>query len=107
MSSNLEFTALTRLLTLNNQVHDLENRLKETSVPRAPGFPGLLTAAQAAKVPYVVELSPRIVDRDDPPTFAAFFRHENEIADIQERIDQGVRASLTTCWLGMPENPEY
>ena len=117
MSANLEYAALTRLLTLNNQVHDLENQLKGISVPRAPEFPGLLSAAQNSKVPYVVELSPRSSDQDGGPTFTedaslnsssdAPFSELYEIAGIQERIDQGVRASLTTCWLGMPENPGY
>ena len=113
MSANLGYSALTRLLTLNNQVHDLETQLEGTSVPRVQEFPGLLSASQKAKVSFVVEISPRCVDRDGEPTFAedapldASLSENYGIAEIQERIDQGVRASLTTCWLGMPENPRY
>jgi hypothetical protein len=30
----------------------------------------------------------------------------NPIAKMQDEIDQGVRASLATCWLGTDEDPE-
>ena len=72
MSDKLEYTALTRLLTLNNQVHDLENQLMTESVPSLPEGFGLMMTASGA----------------------------NRIAEMQDQIAQGVRASLTTCWLG-------
>ena len=116
MSTNLESSALARLLALNNQVHDLENQLKATSVPQMPvprlhEFPGRLSATQRATVPHVFEVGPRLFDRDGEPTFAEDTAvngapSSNDIADMQERIDQGVRASLTTCWLGMSDDPE-
>ena len=78
MSANLQYSVLTRLLTLNNQVHDLKNQLLSVSVPE--------TGALAGTPVGVMEV--------------------NSIATMQEQIDQGVWASLTTCWLGMPEDLE-
>ncbi len=78
MNSGLPFPALTRLLSLNNQVHDLENQLRRETLP--------------------VEV---VGGQDRVATFAA-----NSIAQIQEEIDQGVRASLMTCWLGMDADSE-
>ena len=66
MSDKLEYKVLTRLLTLNNQVHDLENQLMTESV---------MTSSSA-----------------------------NRIAEMQDRIARGVRASLTTCWLGASDD---
>ena len=40
MGDRLEYTVLTRLLTLNNQVHDLENQLMTESVPSLWKHPG-------------------------------------------------------------------
>ena len=74
MSSSLQYSTLTRLLALNNQVHDLENQLLGVAVPR-----GRLDPVVTINIP-----------------------SSNQIAEIQEEIDRGVRASLTTCWLGMP-----
>ena len=74
MSSSLQYSTLTRLLALNNQVHDLENQLLGVAVPRGRLDP-VVTVTVASS---------------------------NPIAEIQEEIDRGVRASLTTCWLGMP-----
>jgi len=74
MSSSLQYSTLTRLLALNNQVHDLENQLLGVAVPRG---------------------------RLDPVVTVNILS-SNQIAEIQEEIDRGVRASLTTCWLGMP-----
>jgi len=73
MNSGLPFPALTRLLSLNNRVHDLENQLRRVTLPVGV-----------------------VVGQDEAGTLAA-----NSIAQIQEEIDQGVRASLITCWLGM------
>ena len=76
MSDKLDYTILTRLLTLNNQVHDLENQLMTESVPSLPGYPQAVMTSSGA----------------------------NRIAEMQDRIAQGVRASLTTCWLGDSED---
>ena len=75
MSSSAQYVTLTRLLVLNNQVHDLENQLLGVVVPRGGEKPVVAVAAPMS----------------------------SQIAELQEEIDQGVRASLATCWLGMPE----
>ena len=36
MDGSLQYSALTRLLTLNNQVHDLENQMLTEKVPAIP-----------------------------------------------------------------------
>ncbi len=72
MSASLEYSVLTRLLTLNGQRHDLENQLMGVAVPRIRIRPGSRAVASGP----------------------------NSIAEMQEEIDRGVRASLTTCWLG-------
>lgn len=72
-----QYTMLARLLALNNQVHDLENRLRGESLPGSP-----LTVDSPA----------------DPAQGCS-------IAQLQEEIDQGVRATLVACWLGMPDDP--
>ena len=74
MNDSLQYHALARLLAQNNQVHDLEGQLQRESVPSLYD-----------------DGNPR---RDDAPL--------NRIAAIQEEIDQGVRATLVTCWLGLP-----
>ena len=71
MSNSLSVPALTRLLSLNNRVHDLENQLLQVELPVVGGQ----------------------VYTGTPGT--------SSIAQMQEEIDQGVRASLMTCWLGM------
>ena len=75
MSSSLQYSALTRLLALNNQVHDLENQMQDVALHRGGVRPDSLVTASAT----------------------------SRIAEMQEEIDRGVRASLTTCWLGLPE----
>ena len=78
MSSSTQYVTLTKLLTLNNQVHDLENKLLGVAVPGG----------------------------GDESVIAAAAPMSSRIAELQEEIDQGVRASLATCWLGMPEELE-
>ena len=78
MSDKLEYSVLTRLLTLNNQVHDLENQLMTESVPTLPEYHSMVMTSASA----------------------------NRIAEMQDQIAQGVRASLTTCWLGAPDELE-
>ena len=76
MNDSLQYSTLARLLAINNQVHDLENELRRESVP----------------------------------TMALLSQSSNEagalsrIAEMQTEIDQGVRASLVTCWLGIVDD---
>ncbi len=78
MNSSLQYSTLTRLLTLNNRVHDLRNQLLGAALPLE--WRGTQPRPEAAP--------------------------SSPIAQMQEEIDQGVRASLTTCWLGMSGEPE-
>ena len=79
MNSGLSYPALNRLLILNNRVHDLENQLLQVQLP--------------------VQVVGGQVYAGSPGT--------SSIAQMQEEIDQGVRASLMTCWLGMGADPEH
>jgi len=72
MNGSLQYSALTRLLTLNNQVHDLEHQVLAEIVPVSSA--STLISSQMAS--------------------------GSRIAEIQEEIDQATRASLATCWLG-------
>lgn len=74
--SSVQYSALTRLLSHNNRVHDLEETLRQMNAP-------LIQVAATDEGLYEEGiLSP--------------------IADLQEDIDREVRASLVTCWLGIP-----
>ena len=84
MSASLPYSTLVRLLTLNNQVHDLENGMMGVELQQVRVRP---------EAPEVSEASGSAAGT-------------NRIAEIQEEIDRGVRASLTACWLGMPGDPE-
>ena len=76
MSNNsMQSSVLTRLLTLNSEIHDLETQLRQEELPR-------------------LRLEHHIRFETDKTS---------RIAETQDAIDQGVRASLMTCWLGMPE----
>lgn len=76
MNGSLQYSALTRLLTLNNRVHDLENLMLAETVPTGP---------------YVnvgaLEVSDQMVSG-------------SRIAEIQDEMDRFARASLAACWLG-------
>ena len=76
MNGSLQYSALTRLLTLNIQVHDLENRMLAEMVPTAP-----------------------YANHGDSK-FADQMVSGSRIAEIQDEIDRFARASLATCWLG-------
>ncbi len=78
MNGSLQYFALTRLLTLNNQVHDLENQMLTESVPTG-----------------VIEM-----------TISDQMVSASRIAEIQDEIDQATRASLATCWLGNSDDEE-
>ena len=70
-----QYSNLSRLLDLNNRVHDLERQIRQEPVPLA----GAVRDAG--------ENSPSL----------------SQIASLQEEIDRGGRASLVTCWLGLPD----
>jgi len=74
-NNSLQSSVLYRLLTLNSDIHDLESQLRQEPVPR-------------------LRLEHHIRFETDKI---------NSIAETQDAIDQNVRASLMTCWLGMPE----
>ena len=76
LNNSLQSSVLTRLLTLNSEIHDLESQLRQESLPRLP------------KEHHIRFETDKI----------------NRIAEAQDAIDQGVRASLMTCWLGIPED---
>ena len=78
MNSSSEYSTLTRLLALNNRVHDLKNQLLGVAVPDGRDKPVLTMAAPMS----------------------------SRIAELQEEIDREMRASLATCWLGMPGDLE-
>ncbi len=78
MSVNLEYSVLTRLLTQNNETHDLQHQLLREPMP----------------VSSVLRRSMAGVSTPNP------------IAEMQEEIDRSVRASLTTCWLGISGGQE-
>ena len=80
MNGSLQYSVLTRLLTLN-QAHDLENQMLVETVPI--GARGAMISSQMAS--------------------------GSRIAEIQEEIDRTTRASLATCWLGNSdsEDEEY
>ena len=78
MSDSFHQSTLTRLLTLNNQVHDLENQMMGVGVGVDLGW------GESGEGP-----------RSEASSVSA-------IAEIQEEIDRGVRASLATCWLELP-----
>jgi hypothetical protein len=69
---------LARLLTLNNRIHDLENQLRQTSLR-------MMGAGESAHLEAV---------------------RPGGIAQLQEEIDREARASLVTCWLGMPDGAD-
>ena len=80
MNGSLQYSALPRLLTLNNQVHDLENQMLAVVLRTRTG--GAVASNQMPS--------------------------GSSIAEIQEEIDQTTRASLATCWLGnADDNEEY
>ena len=82
MNSSLRQTALSRLLLLSNKAYDLDIQLRNMHLPGGH------------------------VDQCgvDQPKFVVFT--PGPIADLQDEIDQTVRAGLVTCWLGDSAGPE-
>ena len=78
MNGSLQYSALARVLTLNNQIHDLENQILAVELPSC-----------------TVSVSGCHEGESN-----------SRIAEIQEEIDQATRASLATCWLGNTDDEE-
>ena len=76
MNDSRQYPTLARLLAINNRVHDLENQLLREAVPTT----ALLNQSSIETAPL------------------------NRIAEMQVEIDQAVRASLVTCWLGVVDD---
>ncbi len=80
MSISVQYTALARLLTHSNRVHDLNDLMREMPLPQ--DYP------QQDDVEY-----------EDLPL--------NPFAELQDEMDREVRAGLVTCWLALPEPDDY
>ena len=78
MPSNAQYSALTRLLSHNTRVHELEDLLLRLPVPEESDYQDFDS-----------------LDIGDE-------QFTNPIADLQDDIDKEVRASLVACWFAMP-----
>ena len=78
MPSNAQYSALTRLLSHNTRVHELEDLLLRLPVPEESDYQDFDS-----------------LDIGDE-------QFSNPIADLQDDIDKEVRASLVACWFAMP-----
>lgn len=84
MNISVEYSALTRLLTQNNRVHDLEEMLRQMPVR-------------------VLEVKE---DRSGSDGVGATEISLNPFAELQDERDREARATLVTCWLAMSEPEE-
>ena len=78
MPSKAQYSALTRLLSHNNKVYQLEDLLLRLPVPE------------------------ETVSHDEDSLDIYDEQFSNPIADLQDDIDREVRASLVACWFAMP-----
>ena len=78
MPSSAQVSALTRLLSHNTRVHELEDLLLRLPV------------------------SEDMVAEDEDSLDIESEQYSTPIADLQEDIDKEVRASLVACWFAMP-----
>ncbi|MDE2844750.1 MAG: hypothetical protein OXN21_15435 [Chloroflexota bacterium] len=78
MPSSAQVSALTRLLSHNTRVHELEDLLLRLPV------------------------SEDMVAENEDSLDIESEQYSNPIADLQEDIDKEVRASLVACWFAMP-----
>ena len=78
MPSSAQYSALTRLLSHNTRVHELEDLLLRLPLPEETSYQ----------------------DADSLDIENEEFT--NPIADLQKDIDKEVRASLVACWFAMP-----
>lgn len=79
MSSSVQYSAFTRLLTHNTRVHDMEEMLKRMWVPAQWGICG--------------------ADIGDPWL-------PNPFAELQNDLDRESRACLVSCWAALPAAQE-
>ena len=78
MTSRAQYSALTRLLSHNTRVHQLEDLLLQLPIS------GEMTRMDEDSLEF-----------SDEKCF-------NPIAELQEDLDREVRASLVACWFAMP-----
>ncbi len=90
MTSSAQYSALTRLLTHNTRVHQLEDLLLQLPMP--PEAAVVSDVARSVRFDYEYEYE---CEQDND---------SNPIADLQDDIDKEVRASLVACWFAMPRN---
>lgn len=79
MSSSVQYSAFTRLLTHNNRVHDMEQMLRKMWVPS-----DWATA-----------------DADSGDSWIP-----NPFAELQDDLDREARACLVSCWAALPAQRE-
>jgi hypothetical protein len=79
MSSSVQYSAFTRLLTHNNRVHDMEDMLRKMWVPSD-------------------------WEHDDADTGGSWI--PNPFAELQDDIDRESRACLVSCWAALPISGE-
>lgn len=73
--SSVQYSALTRLLTHNNRVHDMEDVLRKMWVPSS-------------------------WNNADADTGGSWI--PNPFADLQDDLDREARACLVSCWAALP-----
>lgn len=79
MSSSVQYSAFTRLLTHNNRVHDMEEMLRKMWVPS--------------------DWATADVDSGDSWI-------PNPFAELQDDLDREARACLVSCWAALPAQRE-
>ena len=79
MSSSVQYSAFTRLLTHNNRVHDMEDMLRKMWVPS----------------------DWKVNDADIGDSWIP-----NPFAELQDDLDREARACLVSCWAALPASPE-
>ena len=82
MTSRAQYSALTRLLSHNTRVHQLEELLLQ------------------------LPISEDMAQMDEDSLDFTDEKFSNPIADLQEDLDKEVRASLVACWFAMPMDLE-
>ncbi|MBM3941795.1 MAG: hypothetical protein FJ316_02505 [SAR202 cluster bacterium] len=78
MNSATQYAAFARMLDLNNRIHDLQQELGQVVVP--------------------------LGDYPEEAWFEVVAL--GRVARLQDKIDRETRASIVTCWLGMPDARE-
>ena len=78
MASSAQYSALTRLLSHNTRVHELEDLLLRLPITEEMAF---------------MDEDSLVIEDEE---------FSNPIADLQDDIDKEVRASLVACWFAMP-----